>query len=257
MKPAVWLIAGTGEGRILAEELAAMGTHVYVSVATAYGATLFDDNPDITVQSQRMNYEEMCSFIKKYRPELVVDSSHPYALVVTETVKKACEATNTEYMRMLRPPSKHPGAVSVKDFREAIELLSHTEGHIFLTTGSKNLVDFTVLPNFSERITARVLPLLSSLTNALDLGYKPANIICMQGPFSKELNIAMFKRYNTKFVVSKDSGKVGGFEEKLEAAEEVGAELILIDRNPEVGDNLTDILGKLRKRFENKEIENA
>ena len=77
--------------------------------------------------------------------------------------------------------------------------------------------------DYAERIVLRILPLESSLQIALKLGYKPAHIICMQGPFSKELNVAMLKKYGSKFMVTKDSGAVGGFDEKVEAAAAAGA----------------------------------
>ena len=51
MKRKVWLIAGTIEGRKIADALAAMQVDVYVSVATAYGASLYPQNPYIHVQT--------------------------------------------------------------------------------------------------------------------------------------------------------------------------------------------------------------
>ena len=249
MKRKVWLIAGTIEGRKIADALAALQVDVYVSVATAYGASLYPENPFIHVQTKRMTFADMCAFLREVQPDLVLDSTHPYAVVVTETIQKACRETGFPYKRMLRPASEHPGCITVKDFGEAIEILSGTEGPVFLTTGSKNLVDFTRLPDYAERITCRILPLRDSLDNALNLGYKPAQIICMQGPFAKDLNIAMFRRAGAKFIVSKDSGKAGGFEDKLEAAAEVGAKLILIDRNPETGEDLEQVLEELKEKF--------
>jgi precorrin-6x reductase len=71
----------------------------------------------------------------------------------------------------------------------------------------------------------------------------------MQGPFSKELNVAMFHQCGARYVVSKDSGKAGGFEDKLAAAAEVGAKLVLIDRIPETGDDLERVLEILRQHF--------
>ena len=107
-------------------------------------------------------------------------------------------------------------------------MLSHTEGKIFLTTGSKNLPDFTAVPDYSERIALRILPMQDSLAKAVELGYKPANVVCMQGPFEEDLNIAMIKHFNAKYLVTKDSGKAGGFEEKISAAHKAGAELVII-----------------------------
>lgn len=249
----VWLIAGTIEGRKIADALAAMQVDVYVSVATAYGASLYPEDSHIHVQVKRMTLEDMIQFLQEVQPDLVLDSSHPYAVVVTETVQEACRLAGYPYKRMLRPASPHPDCISVKDFQEAIEFLSATEGPVFLTTGSKNLKDFTKLPDYAERITCRILPLRDSLDNALTLGYKPGQIICMQGPFDKALNVAMFRRCGAKYIVSKDSGTAGGFADKLEAAAEVGARLILIDRNPETGEDLEQVLAELNATFGNED----
>ncbi len=72
----------------------------------------------------------------------------------------------------------------------------------------------------------------------------------MQGPFSEELDIAMFKKFNARFVVTKDSGAVGGFDEKVRAAAECHAKLIVVGRaNEEEGIGFLDVLNYLRKRF--------
>ena len=50
-----------------------------------------------------------------------------------------------------------------------MELLNHLEGNIFLTTGSKNLPDFTGVKDYAERIALRILPMESSLKSLLGL----------------------------------------------------------------------------------------
>ena len=64
------------------------------------------------------------------------------------------------------------------------------------------------------------------------------------------MNVAMLKKYGSKFMVTKDSGKVGGFDEKVEAAAEAGAKLIVIGRaSEEVGAGLGDIVEMLKEKF--------
>ncbi len=170
-------------------------------------------------------------------------------------MQKACEESNCKYLRLVRPVAdEHENCITVQDFNEAVELLSHTEGNIFLTTGSKTLQEFTSVPDYKERIALRILPMPDSLNKALELGYKPANIICMQGPFSELLNIEMMKRYNTRYLVTKDSGSVGGFEEKARAAAKAGAELIVIARNGlEQGTGYSEIVNLLKDRYGQRE----
>lgn len=83
----------------------------------------------------------------------MIDATHPYATIVTSTVQKACKETGCEYLRLVRPAAEeHKNCIIVQDFNEAVELLSHTEGNIFLTTGSKTLQEFTSVPDYKERI---------------------------------------------------------------------------------------------------------
>ncbi len=250
MKPVIWLIGGTTEGRRLIKEMASLPVELYVSVATGYGATLIEPQPNLTVLAERMDLAAMRAFLQQKRPACVIDATHPYATVVTATVQQACNDEQVTYLRLVRPAAEAGNYITVHDFGEAVELLNHLEGKIFLTTGSKNLPDFAAVHDFADRIALRVLPMESSLQTALRLGYKPANIVCMQGPFSKELNIAMFKKFGSKYVVTKDSGTVGGFEEKVEAAEAAGAKLIVIGRaSQEAGNGYSEIVSYLKQHF--------
>ena len=250
MKPVIWLIGGTSEGRRLIKEMAALPVQLFVSVATEYGASLIEPQENTTVLAERMDLAAMKAFLAANRPAYVIDATHPYATIVTATVQQACEEEHCRYLRLVRPQGEAGDYITVHDFAEAVELLNHLEGNIFLTTGSKNLPDFTGVKDYAERIALRILPMESSLKSALELGYKPANIICMQGPFAKDLNIAILKKYGSKFMVTKDSGKAGGFDEKVEAAAEAGAKLIVVGRaTEEVGAGLGEIIELLKRSF--------
>lgn len=251
MNRRIWIIGGTSEGRGLVKELAQLDIEIYVSVATMYGAKLIEQHSNVKVLPERMDLAAMQAFLAEHQPDCVIDATHPYATVVTQTVKEACALSGTEYLRLVRPAEAGYGsAVVVHDFAEAAEVLSHTEGKIFLTTGSKNLPDFTAVPDYSERIALRILPMQDSLAKAVEFGYKPANIVCMQGPFEEDLNIAMIKHFNAKYLVTKDSGKAGGFEEKIAAAHEAGAELVIIARSEnEHGSGYADIVAQMKARY--------
>lgn len=247
MRQVLWLIGGTSEGRKLIKEFADLEIDIYVSVATVYGASLIEPQRNVTVMAKRMDLDAMCSFLKEKQPSFVVDATHPYATIVTETVQEACRRVDCKYLRLVRPAGETGNYTRVADFGEAVELLNHLDGKIFLTTGSKNLLDFTAVNDYPERIALRILPMEDSLSTALGLGYKPANIVCMQGPFTKEMNIAMLRKFGSKFMVTKDSGSVGGFEEKVEAAEAAGAKLIVIGRTSyEQGAGYNEIVTYLR-----------
>lgn len=68
MKRVVWLIAGTSEGRKLAEALSDLDVRVLVTVATEYGASLYPEKENVEVYAKRMTYDDMCAFCGKRIP---------------------------------------------------------------------------------------------------------------------------------------------------------------------------------------------
>ena len=52
----------------------------------------------------------------------------------------------------------------------------------------------------------------------------------MQGPFSEELNRALIRQLGTSVLVTKASGRAGGFEEKIRAARACGNTVVVIHR---------------------------
>lgn len=229
-KNKVLIFAGTTEGRRMAEYLAGKQVEVHVCVATAYGESLLPDTENITVSCRRMDGAQIKSFLLKYAPGYVVDATHPYAREVTENLKAACRECRIPYLRLIRETEAETGAVCVKDIREAVEYLKGTRGNILVTTGSKELELYTALPDYQERIYARVLSVKESFDKCEKLGISGRHLICMQGPFSEQLNLAMLKEYQISYLVTKESGDAGGYYEKCRAARVSGTTLLVITR---------------------------
>ncbi len=245
------VFAGTTEGRRLIEFLSDKPARVLACVATEYGETLIRPAQNLAVSAKRLDEGEMQALFEGERFDLVIDATHPYASVVSENVVSACKKTETEYLRLERgePGSAVPRCFSSTD--EAARYLNGTEGNILFTTGSKELSRFSIIEGFAARAYARVLPMEDSLRLCADAGLHPSHIIAMQGPFSREMNAATINAVNAAFVVTKMSGRAGGFDEKAEAAKECGAELVVIGRPPEKAGGLSyrETLKYLQKRF--------
>jgi len=76
----------------------------------------------------------------------------------------------------------------------------------------------------------RILPIPEHIALCLDMGIPTTNIIAMHGPFSEDLNRAMFRQYQINTMVTKESGEAGGVLEKVNAARNEGIDLVLIER---------------------------
>lgn len=228
------VFAGTTEGRELVEFLVTQPVDVWACVATEYGETLLHPAGNLHVSAKRLTEEEMADMMREQHFDLVVDATHPYAPVVTENIMAACQKTETSYLRLARGSKGAPAdAVFVSDVAEAVAFLNGTEGNILLTTGSKELKSYLALERMQERVYARVLPMEASLDACQEVGLKPSHILAMQGPFSEEMNVAMLRAVSASYLVTKEGGAPGGFDEKVRAAKAAGAELVVIGRPPQ------------------------
>lgn len=298
----ILLFAGTTEGRQLAEYLRRQDVSAHVLTATEYGEQLLIEqgqngsgeracekgaSAGFRVSAGRLDEGQMAALIEEERPELVIDATHPYAVLVSENIREACRKTGTEYVRLLRKSLAHeadvsdtykegrpgadsallkeqtgrPGADSmpseeidgciwVESVEEAVRYLKGTSGNVFVTTGSKELAKYTELPDYEKRIYARILSVRASMDEAVRLGFSGSHLICMQGPFSGEMNAAMLCQTDARYMVTKESGANGGFLEKIQAARGLGVRSVVIGRPvKEFGRSLDEVKAMLCERL--------
>lgn len=261
----VLIFGGTTEGRVLAEAAARGGAHVVLSVATDYGEEVLEDIQDmegIDIHKGHLDTDKMISLIDDVKPYVVFDATHPYAEEVTASVSAAAAAAGVRYVRVRRDigaqaadpagsaasvpdvkaapdphamPETSAGAAGgaadityVPDVSAAAAVLNRTAARAFITTGSRGAAAFGRVKDAENRLTIRVLPSEEAVKLCREAGFKGKNIICMQGPFSAELNEAMFRAAGADILVTKSSGKTGGFPEKIEAACRLGMKVIVI-----------------------------
>ncbi|MBR6348975.1 MAG: precorrin-6A reductase [Lachnospiraceae bacterium] len=236
MKDKICLFAGTTEGRFLAEQLKD-AADLTVCVATEYGEVLLDNIEGIHVHTGRLDKDEMTVFFKENGFCRVIDATHPYAQVITENISSAAAECCIPVMRILRDTEQDASdAVFVSDAAEAAEYLAGKEGSILLTTGAKDLPAYKNLD--MDRVWARVLPLSTSLDACADAGILSSHIIAAQGPFTYDINLAQMKMIGASYMVTKASGRNGGFDEKIAAARDAGAVPVIIGLPPQ-GSGLT------------------
>ena len=250
------IFAGTTEGRRLSEILTEAGIAHTVCVATEYGEIVMQEQMEMTETAQadgrplvnlhrgRMDREQMQIFLRDGGFEIVVDATHPYARVVTENLQGAVDTLHSPekesqlpiYLRLEREIS---GAAESKDNaanilyfennEDCARALENTEGNILLTTGSKELAAYCAFGRLHDRLYVRILPARESLELCMEQGIKGRQILALQGPFSTEMNAAVLKQYNIRHMVTKNSGRNGGYQEKLEAAKMLGIPVYVIE----------------------------
>lgn len=278
----IWIFGGTTEGRLLAEYCSREKIEAWVSVASEYGEELLQEelmesgnagNPDLnhntclakknlkTVQASsvikvlrgRMDRYQMEEFIRNQGIHLVIDATHPHARLVSEEIQEACGRTGVRLERCLRAEGEQNKArdwVEVDSIQEAVSFLSSVSGVIFATTGSKELEALCQIPDYQKRVYARVLPTSNVLKKCEKLGITGSHLIAMQGPFSTEMNTLFLRQTKAEWLLTKDSGRAGGFQEKVEAARENGTRVVVIRRPDEDGISLEEAMEVLKKADE-------
>ena len=241
-KGGILLFAGTTEGRELAAFLVRRQIPFTACVATPAGAGALPESPFCRVRTGRLDAGEMEELMRAEGTGIAVDATHPYAALVSENIRAACRAAGCEYVRLRRAAAPGAGHAAVEDISAAVQFLAGTEGNILAAAGSSALEALTALPGWKERVWVRLLPVPEALEAASSLGYSPDHLILMQGPFGEELNTAMLRQVDAAWMLTKESGRAGGFPEKERAAAAAGARLVVIGRPPEAEEGL-DALG--------------
>lgn len=248
------IFSGTTEGRTLSEAIVEMGVPHTVCVATEYGELVMCESPLVNVHQGRLDEEEMKTFISQ-NADIVFDATHPFAKIVTDNIRKACESTGTEYVRVLRDGASDSSSYEAgtnmfffEDMEECAEALRNTKGNILLTTGSKELQKFAGIEELSGRLFARVLPSVESIELCSKAGLQDKHVIAMHGPFTKEMNKAIIKQFEISVLVTKETGTTGGYPEKIDACVDAGIDACIIRRPREAdGIGVAGAVDKVRR----------
>lgn len=244
---------------------------VHVCVASEYGAQVLPEDDALKVHVGRLEQADMQEFLQAVQADICVDATHPYAVLVTQNIYQACKVVGVPYVRVRRDMQEEPenadpamqeepgntdpdmqmrgthigdadgkrytdetsDSIYVGDIQAAVDYLKGVTGNILITTGSKELHLYTQIPDYGTRCTARVLPTRSVVEACTELGFTGKHLICMQGPFDLEMNLATLRYADADFMVTKASGKNGGYDEKCEAALAAGVQLVVIGRPKE------------------------
>ncbi len=228
----ILVFGGTSEGRELVEWLDARGTcNVVACTATEYGSSLLPTGARVQSVRGPLNASKKRELMESHDFACIVDATHPFAQHISTSINELARTYGTDVVRIVREEADADSCTTVSSAQEAARYLATTQGNVLLTTGSKDLAAFTeALPHFEQRLYVRVLPVPTSVARVAKLGVPVDHVIAMQGPFSAQLNAALLREVDARYLVTKQSGQAGGFEQKAQAARECGAELVVIRR---------------------------
>lgn len=228
----ILFLAGTSDARELAVKLSEHHDLVATVVTDSAAASLHQAK--IRCRIGRLTVEGMQAYAQEIGVTAIVDASHPYAEEASKTAMATSEALSIPYIRYERVNEQyeHPLITAVDDYEQAALIAKQKTGTVMLTTGSKTLAIFTkhLLNQPAIRLIARMLPNIENMEKCKALGVSQKDIVAIQGPFSENLNRALYEQYDVTCMITKESGKVGSVDEKMKSAFDLGIEVILIKR---------------------------
>lgn len=247
----VLLFGGTSEGRQLAEYMSSLRLPAVVCVATDYGETVMDVAEPVRVRVGRLDADQIAELITAERPRFVVDATHPYADVVTKNILTACERCAVPCFRVHRDSEQEDGCRHFATLSQAIDWINTLPGVVFSSLGAKASAELCGISGYAERVWLRILPYPNGIESCLSLGYPMSHIMAVQGPFTEEFNAACFRQTGASVLLTKDTGRQGGFHEKVRAALSCGMQVAVIDRPEDSeGCSMEQIMNKLKEASE-------
>lgn len=225
--PKVLILAGTHEGRALAEALHGAQPKLFVISSLAGVTSAAKPLPGDVRVGGFGGADGLATYIKDNAITLVVDATHPFAERITANAVTACAHTETPYLRLDRPQWVLPedaDVVFVPDALEAARLVARTSNAALLTIGRRDLAAFQGIDKVKLVVRAIEPPPAGEAING-------ATYVIARPPFTLESELALLRAHDIDTVVTKASGG-DATRAKLDAAASVGARLVILRRPP-------------------------
>lgn len=205
----LWLLSGTGEGPVLAQQLLAMGWQLTVSVVTPAAALAYAASDDLTIQVGALAGEagvgaELAAARAAGHPyAVVVDASHPFACQVSRDLAAVCGRQQQRLLRLQRPALEGPATLlpALEDL-QAVPLAGQ---NLLLAIGARQLA-VAMAQSRGARHHARLLPTANSLQQAMAAGLEPDRVACLRPGSDLAVERALVRRWRITTVLARQSG---------------------------------------------------
>lgn len=244
----ILIFGGTTEGRLAASVCDEAGTTFYYSTKTGkqevemlHGVYL----------SGAMTTEAIRLFCAEHSVLCIIDAAHPFA----ENLHRTIDEVGLPVIRLQRDfAQKQDNVVYCKDYTNAIEKLTKANIKNLLALSGVNTIAKLRSYWQSHKTMFRILNREDSLAVADREGLLKENILFYNESLSlpdKESELTMMRSVGCDAILTKESGSVGGFDSKVEAALRLGIKVFVIE-HPALPQHWTYVTGKygLRKAIE-------
>lgn len=226
----VLIFGNTPESRKAARMMRQRGRQVVMSVTSEYARSLLP--PGTICYVGKLDAAGMLALVREVAPNRVVDASHPYAINAQENIHRAAEEMGLPWERVHFDNIEDAWRDSVEwvDTHEAIiAAIRREKGNMLLGIGRDPLLALPLDTDMS-RLYPRITPTPEAVAACLELGYPRGNIIAMDGPFSRELTMALFDDKNITGVIVRDATDKSYLHEMVVPALERGVHVVMYGR---------------------------
>ncbi|MBB3456086.1 precorrin-6A/cobalt-precorrin-6A reductase [Rhizobium sp. BK313] len=225
-KTRILILGGTTEARHLAGALASRADlDVVLSLA---GRTVDPAPQPVPVRSGGFGGAEgLARYLKDEAIDLLIDATHPFAARISANAAQAADLSGIQAFALRRPawlPVEGDRWRSVQSVSKAITALGPSPLNVFLAIGRQ------------EAHQANAAPIHQYWVRSVDPVELPLTVpsvtyIHAKGPFRLEDELVMLRQYRIDVIVTKNSGGSATYA-KIEAARQLGIEVIMIERAP-------------------------
>ena len=217
----VLLLGGTSEARELARLL-----HSDVGIISSLAGRVPD--PALPVGEVRIGgfggADGLRSWLRDNDVDAVVDATHPFAATITANAARACSQLGLPHLVLSRAPWESAAAIAVGSDAEAAEVVGRKHySRVFLTTGRSGVAAFTCSDAW----------FLIRVVTPPDVSVLPRQhqVLLSRGPYHFDGECKLLTDNRIDVLVTKNSG--GALTHaKLDAAENLGVDVVMIDRPP-------------------------
>ena len=207
----VWILSGTSDGPVLVNKLLRLNYSVFVSVVTYRASKSYPNNPKLHIITGKLSGKDsVIDFIKRNKIKLVVDATHPFALVISKTLNKACTENNTPILFFERKSfiNKSDNCIYIESLKD-LEKIDLKNKNILLAIGSRLLNETANLYlKCGANVFTRILPTCDSISTALGSCIKNSNIAILQPSKKKQaiLEKKLCEFWKIDYILSRQSG---------------------------------------------------
>jgi precorrin-6A/cobalt-precorrin-6A reductase len=224
----ILLLGGTADARALASLLHRSGADFVSSLAGRTAAPLMPEG-EVRVGGFG-GVSGLADYVRSHGIGVIADCTHPFAAMISANAFAAAAETDARYVRLERPEwVAGPGDkwLTVPCVGAASDAIL-PGARVLLTTGVKDLPSFFSRPDIGG---------VARMIGEPSVDVPPAwRLVQERPPFSLASELALMRDEKISVLVTKNAGGIA--RHKLDAARELGVQVVMVSRSVKAGDEV-------------------